>query len=46
MLFRVDLKDHRLRQFDTPDGKRFLVNRNVSFGTDVPLTLVVNWAEP
>ncbi len=46
MLFRVDLKEHRLRQFDTHDGTRFLANRNVSLGAGVPLTLVVHWTEP
>ena len=41
-LFSVDLKEHRHAQFDTIDGRRFLVNRNVSTGAARPLTLVLH----
>jgi hypothetical protein len=40
-LFRVDLKSHPRAQFDTIDGRRFLVNRNVDTGATVPLTLLL-----
>jgi Tol biopolymer transport system component len=40
-LFRVDIKEHERAQFDTIDGKRFLVNRNVDPGAGQPLTLVL-----
>jgi Tol biopolymer transport system component len=42
LLFRVDIKEHRHPQFDTIDGRRFLVNRNVNTGTSHPLTLVLH----
>jgi len=41
-LFRVDLKEHERAQFDTIDGRRFLMNRNVSTGATHPLTLVLH----
>jgi len=32
------------RQYDvTPDGQRFLLSQHVANGTDVPITVVVNW---
>ncbi len=43
-LFSADKKFHEVRQFDTVDGERFLVNVNVDGGTKTPLTLVQNWA--
>jgi Tol biopolymer transport system component len=44
-LFSMDMKIHRDRQFDTLDGRRFLVNTNVDTGAQAPLTVVLNWAE-
>jgi len=41
-LFHADLKEHGHAQFDTIDGRRFLVNRNVSTGAARPLTLVLH----
>ena len=44
-LFSMDMKTHSHRQFDTLDGRRFLVNANVDAGTRTPLTVMLNWAE-
>ena len=41
-LFRVDIKEHPHAQYDTIDGERFLVNRNVDGGTNRSLTLVLH----
>ena len=45
VLFRVDIKEHSGRQYDTLDGQRFLVNRDVHAGATDPLTLVMNWSQ-
>ncbi len=44
-LFRADIKEHSTSaQYDTVDGQRFLVNREVGAATTEPLALILNWA--
>ena len=42
-LFRVDTYDSPARQYDTLDGKRFLVNVNARPDATTPLTVVQGW---
>jgi hypothetical protein len=42
-LFRVDIRIHFDRQYDTRDGQTFLLNRVFLAGARDPLTLVQNW---
>jgi serine/threonine protein kinase len=44
-LFSVDMKEHRIRQYDTADGQRFLVNVDTGGSLDGPVTVLQNWAD-
>jgi Tol biopolymer transport system component len=43
VLFREEFKGHEDRQFDTIDGKTFLLNRVLRRGERDPMTLLQNW---
>jgi serine/threonine protein kinase len=45
LLFEIDMKVHHTRQYVTPDGQRFLVNRSLASGARTPLTVLQNWAD-
>ena len=45
VLFRVDNLVNIARPYDTLDGQRFLVSRDVHAGATDPLTLVMNWSQ-
>jgi Tol biopolymer transport system component/tRNA A-37 threonylcarbamoyl transferase component Bud32 len=44
-LFRADIKPASVRQYDTVDGRRFLLNVEVRPEAGTPLTMVVGWED-
>lgn len=43
-LFRADIREYfEARNYDTLDGRQFLINSNVRSGGSKPLSLVINW---